>query len=70
MENVGKVGGHKVLEAVSEQEIMRMVGIGQGCVCVCVCVHVCVHMRMYVCVCMWSSQHLPSSENNQTSILE
>ena len=30
MENVGKVGGHKVLEAASGQEVIRTVGIGQG----------------------------------------
>ena len=46
MEDVGKVGGHKVLEAASGQDVMRMVGIGQVCVCVCVCVHA------YMCVCM------------------
>ena len=47
MEDVGKVGGHKVLEAASGQDVMRMVGIGQVCVCVCVCVCACMH----ICVC-------------------
>ena len=59
MEDVGKVGGHKVLEAASGQEVMRMVGIGHVCVCVCVCVHAhiygCVHACIYVCV------HVPPS---------
>ena len=57
MEDVGKVGGHKVLEAASGQDVMRMVGIGQVCVCVCVraCIYVCVHVP---------SQYLPSFENN------
>ena len=45
MEDVGKVGGHKVLEAASGQDVMRMVGIGQVCVCVCVCA------CMHICVC-------------------
>ena len=69
MEDVGKVGGHKVLEAASGQEVMRMVGIGHVCVCVCVCVCVhahiygCVHACIYVCVHV-PSQYLPSFENN------